>query len=159
MCACVRRTVRVRRSKRECGEVGRYIRYRYDSKVSRVRCLGGVSDWITLAFFCARVAQWIRRCPPKAEIAGSSPAVSRDTAQRSRRSRASLCTVRHLPPYEKTCHTPLSSTDATPLHRLSSPMLLPAAGATTHQVSRSRISPDLSTTRDHPARFAKGDGL
>ena len=25
---------------------------------------------------CARVAQWIRRCPPKAEIAGSSPAVS-----------------------------------------------------------------------------------
>ena len=24
----------------------------------------------------ARVAQWIRRCPPKAEIAGSSPAVS-----------------------------------------------------------------------------------
>lgn len=27
-------------------------------------------------FGCARVAQWIRRCPPKAEIAGSSPAVS-----------------------------------------------------------------------------------
>ncbi len=31
--------------------------------------------------FGARVAQWIRRCPPKAEIAGSSPAVSRSLEQ------------------------------------------------------------------------------
>src|SRR5687768_7411448 len=38
--------------------------------------------------FGARVAQWIRRCPPKAEIAGSSPAVSRNKSEGAMRAGA-----------------------------------------------------------------------